>query len=350
MSSKSKIIVLLPNLNVGGAQKNLLKISSILSKSAEVTVVCFSVNGFYKESFESNAYYEIRYLKGNKYSKILQLYTILKNKAPDKLISGMFLYNLYTGILLKFFKYKGDVYYRETAVLSKMKLTFLQRFLYSLVFKSAKKIISQSADMTEDLCANFNVPRNKIYLVHNSIEEKKHLNPTTGKRHFLIVGRLEKEKNIYGFLQILHKRQIEIPLLIIGEGKEKDWIKDIINNSPYLNNTRLIGYQSNLEDYIKESKALILPSKVEGMPNIALEVLSYGIPIIANNFKGGVNEILNEKNGVITDLSKCDKLSYYLSDKFLDRFNRNKIALDITERFSTKKFEKLITELFINHA
>lgn len=342
-----KHLFLLPNLAAGGAQRNMLNIISVIGMTRPVLLVVYNQRGIYKSLTDKlSKDVEIIYLKGNKYIKIYNLFKIFFCIRIKTVFTGLYNYNLYHAFLFSIILSKTTLILRETAVLSEMKMSYLKRLAYQVAMRRADVIISQSDDMTVDLIKNFNVDKLKVVQIRNPICDPKFVKANNSGEFFLIVGRLEKEKNILGFLKLLSLHKIKIPLTIIGEGSESAAIKSLINNDISLQFVKLLSYQLDLSSYFMRSKALILPSLVEGMPNIALEALSYGVPIISNNFKGGINEIINRSNGAVVDFFNEANIKYYFSDVFIAQFNPQQISNDVLERFSFKDFSSKVFEVY----
>ena len=97
---------------------------------------------------------------------------------------------------------------------------------------------------------------------------------------------------------------------------------------------------------------LILTSVYEGFPNVLVESLTIGTPVISTNCNAGASEILLDGKGgdlvKIADYKKLSKkmLSYLNSPKNLVK--KTKIAKKNLYRFGTKKHAKIYTKIFKN--
>ena len=104
-------------------------------------------------------------------------------------------------------------------------------------------------------------------------------------------------------------------------------------------------FKENPFKYVCKSDIFIFPSRFEGFPNALLEAAVIGTPMIANNSKGGINEIINSKNGVIFDNSPEDlakKINIILQNKY----NRESIRSDAIMRFDVDVIAKKYTYFF----
>lgn len=140
-------------------------------------------------------------------------------------------------------------------------------------------------------------------------------------QHYICaVGRLSKEKGFDRLIRI-HKRLIDEglyhKLIIVGDGPEKENLEKLIAAVHVNDTVMLIGYQLNPYPYMKNCKFMVCSSYTEGLPVIAMEALSLGIPIVAS--VPSVEEVFgNEQCGIITgndDVSLEKGIRKMLADK-----------------------------------
>lgn len=117
------------------------------------------------------------------------------------------------------------------------------------------------------------------------------------------VGRLATEK-AYDRLIRIHRRILDQgiihKLIIVGDGEEKDHLLQTIQETDTAETVLLAGYQSNPYPYMKHSRFLVCSSYTEGLPVIAMEALTLGVPIVSA--VPSIGEIFGEENcGLITE-------------------------------------------------
>ena len=118
----------------------------------------------------------------------------------------------------------------------------------------------------------------------------------------LFVGRLVEGKGIPELLQAANLLKEHVKFIIIGDGPLADRIKDSENNLPNIDFKGKVD-NAQLPKYYSSADVLIVPSThEEGYGRVILEALSCGLPIIATN-RGGVKEYVNDKIGVLIDVS-----------------------------------------------
>ncbi|MDA7565810.1 glycosyltransferase, partial [Candidatus Pelagibacter sp.] len=93
-----------------------------------------------------------------------------------------------------------------------------------------------------------------------------------------------------------------------------------IKNNNLENFTQVIEGVKNALPYYKKSELYVSTSLYEGFPNVIIESIAMGIPVISTNYKSGIKELLlNGKGGTIfNDLSIknfANKISKVLDNK-----------------------------------
>ena len=81
---------------------------------------------------------------------------------------------------------------------------------------------------------------------------------------------------------------------IFGEGPQHDQLSSLINQMSLERNIFLKGNYENPWKIAARADALVLPSLWEGMPNVALESLFMGVPVIAKSSAGGIKDLAEE--------------------------------------------------------
>ena len=112
------------------------------------------------------------------------------------------------------------------------------------------------------------------------------------------VGRLSEEKGTMNFVQAIPKlleEKTEIEFLVIGDGQLRDEIEKYILNKNIYNYVKLLGWFSHdeLPDYLNKLKLVVLPSYTEGLPNLMLEAMACGTPVLATAV-GAIPDIIKD--------------------------------------------------------
>ncbi len=157
---------------------------------------------------------------------------------------------------------------------------------------------------SENLIKEWNLKkyRNKISIAHRHFLEfdKFKMEKTLTKRDNLVgyIGRLSEEKGVLNFLRAISaiaKKRGNIKFLVGGDGELGDKIERYLEIGNLNDEVKLTGWipHDELPHYLNELKLLVLPSYTEGLPNIALEAMACGTPVLATSV-GAIPDIIKD--------------------------------------------------------
>jgi glycosyltransferase involved in cell wall biosynthesis len=168
----------------------------------------------------------------------------------------------------------------------------------------------------------FNLPPEKIKNIYNphdidKIQElsKEQINHPwlVDKKYPVIinVGRLtyQKGQNILLKAFKIVSEKIESRLIILGEGPLFKQLKDLAKELGIENKVDFVGFQKNPFAFIANSDVFVLSSRWEGFPNVLIEAMACGVPVISTDCPSGTNEIIEDGvNGLLVPI-EVDKLA-----------------------------------------
>jgi glycosyltransferase involved in cell wall biosynthesis len=150
----------------------------------------------------------------------------------------------------------------------------------------------------------------KIFVAHRHFLDFDTFNVTTplSDRLTLVgyIGRLSGEKGVQHFAQalpaILSDRQ-DLHVLIGGDGQLKETIEVSLQEQALTARVELPGWISHddLPRYLNQLRLLVLPSYTEGLPNIMLEAMACGTPVLATPVGAIPDIIIDGKTGFIME-------------------------------------------------
>jgi len=151
------------------------------------------------------------------------------------------------------------------------------------------------------------IPREKLIVIPNGINVRAIL-PVTEVSTFaqrqlalpprtpilLFVGRIDYQKGIDGLVshadQLLSKLP-EFQLVIIGEGPLRSSLQTQASNLRSEARIHFVGQQSDVLEWMRSSRLLLLPTRYEGMPNVVLEAMALGLPVATTRAEGIVEAL-----------------------------------------------------------
>ena len=206
------------------------------------------------------------------------------------------------------------------------------------VYESADYVIGVSDHVLDGIKTKSKVITNWWFPELKKLSSKQN-------KYALAVGRLEKVK---GFdLLISSWVNIETNLIIVGSGKEKKNLLKLIDKYNLDKKIKIIDgvNRSQLEDIYSDASLLIVSSRNEGGPRVALEALYLEIPVLSTNV-GHMNKIFPEELLAKRDnqLSLQELLEEYVDN--IEILNQSAIFKYIEEEFSVKAKVSEINEVY----
>ncbi len=117
-----------------------------------------------------------------------------------------------------------------------------------------------------------------------------------GRRMLLCVGRLHEQKGYDWLLKFAPEMLFRLPehdLVFVGDGPERDRLKSMAAESGMGQRIHFVGFRDDVPRWLAAADLLLLPSRWEGMPNVVLEAMASGRPVVATA-SHGVAELLGE--------------------------------------------------------
>jgi starch synthase (maltosyl-transferring) len=119
-------------------------------------------------------------------------------------------------------------------------------------------------------------------------------------RTFLYVGRLDRQKGLPFLLEAwapVAARYRGVHLLLVGEGPERGALETQIARLGLAASVHLSGWREEIPELLRAADCFVLPSLWEGMPNVVLEAMAAGLPVIATRVEGTAEVIQAGETG-----------------------------------------------------
>src|SRR6185312_14877265 len=163
---------------------------------------------------------------------------------------------------------------------------------------------------------------------------------------FLFLSRIEKEKGIYIAISAFHEFQKKFPerkatLIVAGDGPDLLAVKLYVQEQE-ISNIQFFGHITGEDKrrVLQQSHVMLFPSYTEGLPNVILEGMLYGMPIISRS-TGAIPEIIhNGINGFLTESYTPSVFTNFLSLIALN----TELYEEIGERNRKIALEKFLNE------
>ncbi|MCB0729821.1 MAG: glycosyltransferase [Ignavibacteriae bacterium] len=199
-----------------------------------------------------------------------------------------------------------------------------------------------------------NIYESEKFTIKDRNETRKLLCLRNDRKYIFFAGGLIPVKNVHvlieAFSQLL-KNKINVSLLIAGAGAEEGNLKRLIDNLDIQNSVSFLGVLNSekLISYYNASDIFCLPSKSEGLPNVAVESLFCGTPVVASSV-GGIPTIIHEgKNGYLVEPNIPSELAEKLLIGLETNWKRDEIRKSISH-LSKENVIKKYSQLYLSIA
>jgi glycosyltransferase involved in cell wall biosynthesis len=110
------------------------------------------------------------------------------------------------------------------------------------------------------------------------------------------VGMLKRRKDFATLVRAFARLRAERPakLVIIGDGPQRERLKSLAARLGVERDVDFLGFVDDPSPYMKRASVFVLPSRIEGAPNVLVEALACGTPVVSTDCGGGAREILAE--------------------------------------------------------
>jgi glycosyltransferase involved in cell wall biosynthesis len=263
-------------------------------------------------------------------------------------------YTCYTNINLKNLKKKTFLVIGGSIE----KLLVYNKDLFSVLIKILKKISLSLSDRlivySENIINEWSLEnyKYKTYIAYEHYINIDKFNITKRymerKNCIGYIGRLSKEKGILNFIEsipLILKGMPSLSFIIGGDGKLRNYIEEYIEKTKVNKNVSFVGWipHKELPKYLNQLKLLVLPSYTEGLPNIMLEAMACGTPVLVTGV-GAITDIIEDnKTGFILKDNSSEYISQAIQNIFTCHNQLSKVSKnsrDLIERKFT--YEKTV--------
>ncbi len=203
-----------------------------------------------------------------------------------------------------------------------------------------------------DACHELGVPDDRLFLLDNGIDldaYQRRRDPATARGDWLPVapgellvgamGRLSAEKGFDLLIRAVARRIADgdrLRLVIAGEGDERESLERLISDLGMGDHIRLIGFCEDVIRFYEAIDLFVLSSLREGLPNVLLEAMAIGAPILSTRVAGVPRLIGHDDNGWLVDCGDEDALAESLRRLAADPQTRERLAKAGRETVETR--------------
>jgi glycosyltransferase involved in cell wall biosynthesis len=291
-----RVVLLLQDLFFGGTQRHTLELARGLNPTRFQTEIWVMRSGDDFVPLARRWHLSLKWLGRSPFvgpDSLVRLGWNLKNQPVDLLM-------LLTGV--------PNIWGRLLGCLTKVPLIVgnlrgtgsPERNFEKWLWPLADHFSCNAAILKKIMMDRFPIPDDRITVIHNGVSLDD-FRPASGflpvnKQVVLCIARFVPEKDhetlIAAFSQVA-ARHPEAELWLVGDGPGRQAIHRLATRRIPPRQLRLLPGQSDIASLLRQSSLLVLSSTHEGLPNVVLEAMASGLPVVATHV-GGLPEVVQQ--------------------------------------------------------
>lgn len=230
-----------------------------------------------------------------------------------------------------------------------------ERWLWPL----AHHILCNSQAIKSVLTERYGVPGTRLTTIPNGVDTdyfQPPAAPATGPPRLLSIGRLVSDKDHDTLIEAFHLALPAYPeaeLWLVGDGLRLAALRELAQRLSISDRVRFIPPMDDLRPLLHQATLLVLSSRTEALPNVVLEAMAAGLPVVATRV-GGVPELVDPgRTGWLVNPEDAPGLAAALSQVLADpdarqamgRAGRARALSDFSLETMAKRYEAVLRRL-----
>lgn len=361
-SMKQKIIsFFIPDLNGAGAEMVAVNLANEMARQGYyVHMALMRKQGDYLSHLHpnitvfdlqipinQNSRYKFKHVVG-------PLTNYLREQKPDAMIVYAFPLTFYAAVT-KFISHSRtkllasehtcwSQFAKHKSFIRKLKM----RITMAIAYRLSDITVNVSQDASRDLEYFAYLPHNFVSTIYNphrfnKQQQVQDINTLWHTQYkILSVGRLTPSKNYSLLLDalVLVRQKLDASLVILGRGEDEAILKEQAKNLGISKYVSLAGFVEQPLAYYQQADLYVMSSDYEGLPNVLLEALSQGLPIVSTNCPTGPREILdNGKFGLLSPVGDAESLAENMVQSLTKQHDKEKL-IERSQMFNVETITK----------
>lgn len=306
---KRTIAFLLPDLRGGGAERLSVTLAHQFARAGYACeFVLMQAAGELLD--EAQVSFPVHDLGGVRVRQVHEpLRSYLSSRQPDGLIAAMWPLTVITPITARIAGYRGKVLISEHVTLSKQYADCgrLHRLVLRASTFAAYRLATARVGVSQGVCADIaalsGMTRDRFETIYNPVPRAVQPSPQAlaaaeamwgaGRPRILTVGSLKSQKNHALLLRAfaaLPRRDAR--LMLLGQGDQESALRALANELGITERVIFAGFHTDPAPFYATADVFALSSDYEGMPLVAIEALSFGLPVVSTDCQAGPRELL----------------------------------------------------------
>ncbi|MEX2430768.1 MAG: glycosyltransferase, partial [Dehalococcoidia bacterium] len=311
--AQRKIAIYLPSLRGGGAERAMaLLAGGIAERGYAVDLVLAKAEGPYLDGLHPDV--RVVDLQARRVLTSLPgLIRYLRRERPVALLSTLYHANV-VAILARWLSWtrprlavrEANTFSQSERGASRMRER-LALALAKLLYSRAGAVVAVSQGVGDDLRRRVPALAGRLHVIHNPVagpELVREAGEAVSHPWFapgqppvvLAVGRLEPQKDYPTLLSAFARaaRSRSARLVVLGEGSQRQALETLARELGVEDSVDLPGFQANPFAYMARAAVFVLSSAWEGLPNVLIQAMACGTPVVSTDCPSGPSEVLED--------------------------------------------------------
>lgn len=347
--SGSHITIFIPSFRGGGAERAMINLANGLCESysrrgikIQVSLLVVDNSGDYRD--EVNHPVRVHSLSRSRalwsFFGLIQFYNF---QRPDVVISSMPHLNVLATFARRFSTSRPKIIVTERNTYSELRKhgSRKDRFLHIFVkrsYLSADAIVAVSEGVADDLCLQFSFERKDIHVIYNPVVSNQIFERLAGdldprishdlimSKFVIAMGSLEQRKGFDTLIRAFYAvttADDSVNLVILGEGSKRRELESLIARLRLQTRVFMPGFVTNPFPIVKNAQVFVLSSVVEGLPNVLIQAMACGVPVVSTDCPSGPQEILEGgKWGYLVPVGDANSMASAILEQLSEAFPR----------------------------
>lgn len=305
MSTRPKLCIVIPSLNVGGTERQVRHLVEGLAPEFQIDVVCTREPGAWAKHVQPYAeVFALGFRSGWDHRLLFRLSSHFKKRKPDIVQTFLFGFDFAANVAARRAGVPVIVSSRrERATWKKSRHVWIQK--RANAFTDA--IVANSAAVAAFCAEQEGAPLDRYTVIHNAVVMEDDPPPPMEARTDMTVPRsvpligmvanFAPEKDHELFVEMAGRVRAQRPdahFALIGDGPLRPAIQRRVVDTGLADAFRFPGTKDRLRPYYEAMDIVMLTSTTEGLPNVVLEAMACGRPVIAPAV-GGIPEAIEDR-------------------------------------------------------
>lgn len=199
--------------------------------------------------------------------------------------------------------------------ITRLRQSRIDRLVTRLCLASNRYVICVSASIHNELCMLYPFAKHKLKVIHNGVDQglldiHRHTKSTDHPLKLITVGSLIPRKSINTIITAVADCD-NCTLTIIGDGPEQ---KQLMAHTRQVGIEERVIFKGSLVQQavfseLAKADIFVLASKSEGRPNVVIEAMAAGLPVIVSKIDAVTDFVKSEKTGLLFDVGETYQLA-----------------------------------------